>query len=185
MIVMRAFLKGLFEKPYHLIDSLGRLYVLTQSKKVWGFLLLVMLSMLSAGCDSEYDGWHTLSIEHVGTLRLPHDCMVTQDEYAIYITDKAMNEEGYTLYMIGSLDQNTSPLEYLEGNIEFVASHTSAVLTNHVIIALYELKVDDQTEYRYSFSTPLKDNGDLQIYYWAEALDKKTAEKIAKSFDCW
>lgn len=46
-------------------------------------------------------GWQTVTVEGVGEFKVPGNWVVTRDGNAICFTDKAMDEEGYLIYLAG------------------------------------------------------------------------------------
>ena len=149
--------------------------------------------------SKRYEGWKTVPITENITFKIPEEWVVTwennpnwavkQGDNVMYITDRPMNEEGYKIYLAGTLldhdtytagDNYLYPYELFE-NVEFIERVRSAGLSNSGMYFLKKYNISGNIETRYNLNMsnpPYK----INFIAWDNSLDEDMIIKITKTF---
>jgi hypothetical protein len=145
-------------------------------------IFLVMLLLAACISSSWTFGWQSVSIDNVGTFKVPREWVVTQENYILYITDMPITNENYKIYLIGSIwndqeDGNYTPTHKLFDNVEYGNSISSEIFSNSAAWGLNEFIVNGNKENKYyiRFHKHI-------VIAWDDLINKKTIITIAKSF---
>ena len=113
---------------------------------------------------------------------------ITQHQDVIYFTDKPIEEEGYIIYFVGTVNYGASPyanihfLKNILGEFDFVGYTSSnsyyggrewymlTVVIDDNIISKYVIKIGGNSVYLYMIA-------------WDNAVTSSTVRKIVKSFE--
>ena len=63
---------------------------------------------------SQYKGWKDVSISENYSFSIPNEWTATINDKTLYITDKSMEEENYTIYMVGMMDAHYTSDVFLD-----------------------------------------------------------------------
>ncbi|GMO59477.1 MAG: hypothetical protein Ta2A_05380 [Treponemataceae bacterium] len=144
-------------------------------KKVAIVLLLIMvLSPIIYFCFINY-AWQTVLIPEIGTFKVPQDWVVTQKENTVYITNKAVAEDGYIIYIIGARN-----FDFFE-NVKYVETVRSEIFSNSSNFAIEKLNINGNIEEKRVIG--LFYSGKVfHLLVWDNSLNEKTLIRIVKSF---
>ena len=149
-------------------------------------ILVVILSILLIGCSDKYEEWKTVSILGGGTIKVPQDWVVTQEDNVMYITDKPINEEGYKIYLVGTVfdDKNSNnyllPYKLFE-NVELIGEVNTVNYSNSGMYGIEEYDISGNIETRYIIHLYHTTNTSNFIA-WDNLLDEDMIIKITKSY---
>ena len=157
------------------------------------YVAVVLLILLVS--PKKYEGWKTVPITENMTFKIPEEWVVTwennpnwsveQGDNVMYITDRPMNEEGYKIYLVGTvLDFDAhnylSPYELFE-NVEYIETVRSAVISNSNIYFLNKYNISGNIETRYGFDMDASQYT-VNFIAWDNLLDEDMIIKITKTF---
>jgi hypothetical protein len=151
------------------------------------FLIFLSVSFLTTCYSWHYADWTNLTIPRIGTFQMPVECIVTQEDNTVYITDKPINEADCTIYMAGII--------YESGRNDYLRPYN---LFDDVTLIDQEIKGGklysnsasyDINEYIISGNIETKYIIQLRNFFesiefivWDNSFDEKTVQKICNTY---
>jgi hypothetical protein len=132
--------------------------------------------------EYDYTGWKDVTIEKVGSFKVPGEWVETRVGNAIYFTDRIMEDEDHIIYLVGSAityeNDEYVPVYKRFGDIEYIKTVSSQIHSNSSDWGKSEYRVgnDVVTKKYVSFQ---KSGAFLA---WDDLVDDETMIMIAKSF---
>jgi hypothetical protein len=153
---------------------------------VYGLIFLIFLSVsLLTTCHSRhYADWTTITIPRVGAFQMPIECIITQEDNAVYITDKPINETDYKIYMAGIIFKNGyryfAPYTLFD-DVTIIDPWIEIYLGNaEYKKRKYNISGNIETKYTIIFSGA---DESIEFIVWDNSLDKKTIKKICNTYE--
>ncbi|MCL2020176.1 MAG: hypothetical protein FWG70_10535 [Oscillospiraceae bacterium] len=136
----------------------------------------------------DYTDWQNVSVERIGTFKVPIDWIVTLRDDIIYITDKGIDVDGYKTYLVGSIYlaswENADMLKQLY-DAEYIRTVESRINSYGSTYGMHEFRIngDYQTK-NFICMAADSENGviDIVLYAWDDLVDKDMIIKIAESY---
>lgn len=167
-------------------------------------LVLIAVFLLSAlsGCVNllvdlapelayDYRQWKTVELENVGSFMVPEAWILTEKDGILYFTDRPLEEECCTIYMVETpinpyaAVEETDKNPYL-GEIRAIAfADDGGNLGNSSHYALWSISMDSQVISRYLIEFDMRgfDGGDRYLFLCADgAIGRDIVIQIAASF---
>lgn len=116
-------------------------------KKILAILILLILLTVCASC---YYGWKTIEVDGVGSFKVPKEWIYTVENGLVYLTDKPIDEEDYSIYFIEPIvyldrEKNTIISHKLFGKAKYMDSLEGKVLSNLAFYGQEEYELTDGT----------------------------------------
>ena len=128
--------------------------------------------------DRWYDEWKTITLESPGTLKIPQEWVVTEQDGTIYVTDRPLGEQGCTIYLVGTGE--CLPYELFKDTklITFVDGEN---YSNSAGYRLEQYEIEGRLENRYTIDL-YGTQKCMDFIVWDPSITKETVLKITKSY---
>lgn len=150
-------------------------------KKNW-LLKLIFFMMLCGfvltSCSDKYGDWQRVIIPGAGSIRVPKEWVVTQEDIYWYLTDKPIHDD-FNIYLVGAIDENgrgVSIINLFEG-IEFVETLESQVFSGSGSYWKTKYIIDGLEKEKSGIGMYKMD-----LISWDDLVDRETLLKIAESY---
>jgi len=146
----------------------------------------VLIHILSSPPARVTRSWQTITINGIGTFKVPTEWSVDEEDGILYLTDRPRAYGVYTIYIVGVLaGSGTQPHEVFEGVEKGDLLHSSA-FGNNVIVSLIEYTVAEITQEHPVISFDRFRGGEMRgyrMFVWNFAIvDEWYTEQIARTF---
>ena len=154
-------------------------------------LLIVVLLLTVALCSSCYAGWQAVEVDGVGSIKVPGDWILTEEDGLIYFSDQALDEDEYSIYLLepnifrDEMGRTMILSEYF-GEAEITDIKSSVILSNSAYYGIYQCKIGGDSGGEAYFEIPYVEFGGgdryMTLVAWDGLVDVDTIRKIAKSY---
>lgn len=174
-------------------------------------IIIIFLSQIFMSCifgdivekhyEKKYNDYQKIYISDYGNFKVPKNWIVTQNEVALYITDKPIDIKEYKIYLIGIKGENGSYLTHYqifeEGSIEerknniphydlfenvkYLGSGRGAISSYSSSYIVRKYIIDDKIEERFNLCLGTSDKI-LHLFAWDNIIDEKIIKKIIDSW---
>jgi len=147
-------------------------------------LLLSGCTILTDMPDRITKSWQTLTIIGVGTFMIPADWYAEQQDDYLFITDKPLSEDDYTVLIAGAF-MGKSPYIVFEG-VTRDDMLFSQIFSNGAMLFLHEYNVNETKEEFSTISLTNISGGNytfFDLFVWnRDIADEWLVEQIAKTY---
>ena len=153
-------------------------------RAVFLILLVTLLSLCS--CARDYEGWKEETIPGVGSIKIPEDMVLLQEDKTLYLmyddtTDKSDALMAGVVYK--DVGEGFSEMLYdiLGEDLSYVELLSSEVFSNSVIIGRNKYSIESELCEKY-FMSIYSNNKSAYFLSNSASVDYELLSKIAKSF---
>ena len=132
--------------------------------------------------------WQTVNISGVGSFLIPAEWCVEQQDSVLYITDKPRDNEGYSLYIIGTVrtggpnDPYVQPHELLDEVVKGKSLWAGVIYANSAGYGMYEYVINDESGERYLIDWHSSNERVYLLAWDMDVVDEFHVINIAKTF---
>ena len=161
-----------------------------KKKILIGSIVLIVFALLIIICYNKLK-WKTVSIENIGSVKVPGEWCFSQNDRYVYFTDIPMKKgEAYNIYMVGVVSKpgfewKHIPMSELfeDVKVEILNSFiNSEGFSNSVLFGETEVAVDGKKTHKFELKLWESNEQYLRLLVWDDSLDEELVRKIGKSF---
>ena len=155
-------------------------------KKVISVFLLIVTLCSCSELFYDYDGWQTVTIDGIGTLKLPAEWMYYYDNDLMHITDEdgtiiAIQSESFVIYHEGTTFGKVESNSHFK-EVQQIESMGGTQFSNCADYGYVKMIADGSESENLRIRLRNSNSAPFQIIFWDETVTEDLVAKIAWSF---
>lgn len=147
-------------------------------KKIIIVATILLIIIMCTSCDN---GLQIINIEGLGSFKVPNSWIYTEEDGIVYFTDKPIDDEDCSIYLIEPMVSNGYVSNKLFGKAGYTKTITYKTLSNSANYGSRNYLQDDNSYKRYFILFIGVDRG-LLLIAWDDLVEEDTIKEIAESY---